>query len=593
MTTQTENRDTENHVQNLNSHCLILIVDDSETDRVTYRRYLESSDQFKCHILDCESAEEAIEQCRVNCPDLILLDYLLPAASGLDFLQNITQQLEYIPSVIMLTGQGNEKVAVEAMKQGVKDYLVKGQLTSQTLVRSVTNVLVERALQSKIDRQRQQRELFTRISLSISRLVELSQILQVAVEGTRELIGCDRTLVYRLDHEMNGTIVVESVSEEWPRMIDHHIEDPGLHPDQAFPIQEYLKGQNLVISDIEANQLTDSRRQILSELHVKAVLVVPIVFQDFSASNEPVLWGLLVAHYCKTVHEWQPDELSFLEELAIPMAIAIQQAELLSDLKATLNHQQVIEDQLNYRLAEIEQANLHLSQATRVLEKRNRELDEFSHIVSHDLQAPLRGIANLADWIVGDLEGKLPPENQQQLSLIQSRVVQMSGFITGLLEYARVGRENITPTTVNISQLLEEIVDLLAPSPEFQISFADDLPTIKTQSLLLKQVISNLIDNAIKYHDRRNGHIQILVVDQGPILKFTITDDGPGINSEHHEKIFRIFQTLPGTASTKGTGIGLAVVKKIIEGQGGTVWVEPESQQGSAFSFTWLKNSVG
>ena len=593
MTIQIQHQNAKNPNHNLVSSCVILIIDDSEVDRATYRRYLESSDQFKCHISDCESAEEALEQCKVNCPDLILLDYLLPAASGLDFLQSVTDQLGYLPPVIMLTGQGNEKVAVEAMKQGVKDYLVKGQVTPQTLVRSVTNVLTARALQSKIDRQQQQRELFTNISLSISRLVELPQILQVAVEGTRELLECDRTLIYRLDDNLSGTVTVESVVGEWPEMVDRHFEYSGLQQDQALQVQEYLQGQNLVVSDVESAQFSDSHRQILRELHIKAILVIPIVFRDFAASNEPVLWGLLVAHHCKAVHEWRPEEVSFLEELAIPMAIAIQQAELLSDLQVTLSQQKSSEDQLNYRLLEIEQANFHLSQATRVLEKRNRELDEFSHIVSHDLQAPLRGIANLAEWLVSDLDGQLPPENKQQLNLIQSRVLQMSGLITGLLEYARVGRENIVSTSVNISQLLGEVVDMLAPVPEFQIHFADDLPTIKTQSLLLKQVVSNLIDNAIKYHDRSQGHIQVLVVDQGPDLKFTIIDDGPGIDSEHHEKIFGIFHTLVGTAPTKGTGIGLAIVKKIVEGQGGVVWVETAPQKGSSFSFTWLKSPIG
>ena len=593
MTILTESRDSEDQTHKMTSKGVILIVDDSEIDRFTYRRYLESSDQFECRILDCESAEEAIEHCTITCPDLILLDYLLPAASGLDFLQSITEQLGYLPSVIMLTGQGNEEVAVEAMKQGVKDYLIKGQLTSQTLVRSVTNVLTARALQSKIDRQRQQRDLFTNISLSISRLVELSQILQVAVDGTRELIGCDRTLIYRLDDQMSGTVVVESALPEWMSVVDRYIENQGSQPDQISQVEAYLHGQTLVVSDVESSNLTDYRRRILQEFQVKSVLVVPILFRDISSSSEPVLWGLLVAHHCKATHEWRPDEVDFLEELAIPMAIAIQQAELLSDLKATLTHQQVIEDQLNYRLVEIEQANFHLFQATRVLEKRNRELDEFSHVVSHDLQAPLRGIANLAEWLVSDLEGQLSPENQKQLNLIQSRVLQMSGLITGLLEYARVGRENVVSTAINISQLLGEVVDMLAPSPEFQIHFADNLPTIKTQSLLLKQVISNLIDNAIKYHDRSQGHIQIVVTDQGTDLKFTIIDDGPGIDSAHHEKIFGIFHTLVRTAPIKGTGIGLAIVKKIVEGQGGLVWVEAAPHKGSAFSFTWLKSPIG
>jgi signal transduction histidine kinase len=148
-------------------------------------------------------------------------------------------------------------------------------------------------------------------------------------------------------------------------------------------------------------------------------------------------------------------------------------------------------------------------------------------------------------------------------------------------------------TSVNISQLLREVVDLLAPPPEVQVHFADNLPTIETQVMLLKQVVSNLIDNAIKYHDRSNGHIQILVIDQGSALKFTIIDDGPGIASEHHEKIFGIFQTLLRTTPIKGTGVGLAIVKKIVEGQGGLVWVEPDSQKGAAFSFTWLKNPIG
>lgn len=593
MIALTELRDAENQNHSLVSGCVILIVDDSEVDRVTYRRYLESSNQFKCHILDCESAEEAIEQCAVNCPDVILLDYLLPGASGLEFLQNIPNRLGYLPSVIMLTGQGNEEVAVEAMKQGVKDYLIKGQLTSQTLVRSVTNVLTAQALQSKIDRQQQQRELFTNISLSISRLVELSQILQVAVEGTRELIECDRTLIYRFDDQMSGTVVVESSLPKWATGVNRSIENQGLQSDQIVQVEEYLRGQNLVVSDVESSTLTADRQQVLREFQVKAVLIVPIVFRDISASHQPVLWGLLVAHHCKATHEWRPDEINFLEELAIPMAIAIQQAELLSDLHVTLSQQKAAEDQLNHRLLEIEQANFHLSQATRVLKKRNQELDEFSHIASHDLQAPLRGIANLAEWLVNDLDDKLPPENQQQLKLIQSRVLQMSGLITGLLEYARVGRENIASTSVNISQLLQEVVDLLAPPPGVQVDFADHLPTIETQALLLKQVVSNLIDNAIKYHDRSDGRIQILVVDQELALKFTVIDDGPGINSEHHEKIFGIFQTLLRTTPVKGTGVGLAIVKKIVEGQGGLVWVEPESQKGAAFSFTWLKNPIG
>ncbi len=280
-------------------------------------------------------------------------------------------------------------------------------------------------------------------------------------------------------------------------------------------------------------------------------------------------------------------ELNLLDELSLQIAIAIQQAELLSDLQATLENQKVIEYQLRDQLEEIEQSNLLLSQATGLLEERNQALDDFSHIASHDLKAPLRGISNLADWLVQDLAGQLPAENQHQLALIQSRVVQMNALINGLLQYALVGREHTGSVPVNISQLLAEVVDLLAPPAEFQIKFPADLPTIKTPVMLLKQVLVNLIDNAIKYHQHPHGQVEIEVTDQSSFWQFTVSDNGSGIAPENHQKIFGIFQTLVGRDDPKGTGIGLSIVKKIVESQGGTVWVTSEVGKGSAFSFTW------
>jgi signal transduction histidine kinase len=267
-----------------------------------------------------------------------------------------------------------------------------------------------------------------------------------------------------------------------------------------------------------------------------------------------------------------------------------QKADLMSDLQISIVNHEAIEQQLRDRTIELEQINLILSQSTHLLEDRNQELDDFSHIASHDLQAPLRGISNLAEWLVSDLEGKLPIENQQQLKLIQSRVLQMNALINGLLQYARVGRENIDTSPVNLSQLLAEVVDLLDPPIEFQIKFPLDLPSIETQTLLLKQVLSNLIGNAIKYRNSPNGKVEILVEDRESCLEFKIVDDGPGIAPEDQKKIFGIFQTLVSRDDLKGTGIGLTIVKKIVESRGGAIWVESELGKGSTFSFTWPKN---
>jgi light-regulated signal transduction histidine kinase (bacteriophytochrome) len=573
----------------MSSSCAVLIVDDSEVDRETYCRYLMSAGNF--NIIDRESAESALQFCKRECPDVILLDYLLPDADGLEFLRQLQKLLGSLPIVIMLTGQGNESVAVEAMKYGVKDYLIKGELTRDKLITAVTNALNTQQLQAQIDRQRQQRELLASINLQISQAIELSSILQDAVEGVGKLLDTDRAIVYQFHPDRSGTIVAESVLPQWSASIARQLNDTCFQNTAANKLEQYLHGHKTVVENIETANLTPCHIQMLQEFQVKAVLAIPILFRVPPAC-EVSLWGLLIAHHCETTHEWRSDEIDLLTELAMQMAIAIQQTELVIDLKATVKQQQAIEQELRDRVLEIEQTNSRLSETSGLLQRRNQELDDFSHIASHDLQAPLRGISNLAQWLVSDLEGQLPKENQHQLELIQSRVVQMTTLINGLLQYALVGRENVAPINVNLSQLIAEVVDLLAPPNNLTVSFSTDLPTIRTQALLLKQVLSNLIGNAIKYHDvvtDTQGRVEILVVDENTLWRFSVIDDGPGIAPENQQKIFGIFQTLVGRDDMKGMGIGLAVIKKIVESRGGTVAVESTIGQGSTFSFTWPK----
>jgi signal transduction histidine kinase/FixJ family two-component response regulator len=570
---------------------VILIVDDSEADRETYCRYLMSARNFDCHIIDRESAESGLQFCKREWPDVILLDYLLPDSDGLEFLHDLRELRGTLPIVIMLTGQGSESVAVEAMKYGVKDYLIKGKLTSEKLITAITNALNTQQLQAQIDRQRQQRELLSSINLQISQSIELSRILQDAVVGVGKLLGSDRAIVYQFHPDRSRTIVAESVLPAWSPSIDCQLEDTCFQNTGGDKLEQYLQGYKTVVEDIETAKLTACHVQMLREFQVKAVLAVPILFR-VSTTCEVGLWGLLIAHHCEITHKWRSYEINLLDELAMQMGIAIQQAELVADLKATVKQQQASERELRDRVLEIEQTNSRLSETSGLLERRNQELDDFSHIASHDLQAPLRGISNLAQWLVSDLEGQLPRENQHQLELIQSRVVQMTTLINGLLQYALVGRENIAPINVNLSQLIAEVVDLLAPPSHLTVRFSTDLPTIKTQALLLKQVLSNLIGNAIKYHDAIadiQGNIAIVVADEDTVWRFSVIDDGPGIAPENQQKIFGIFQTLVGRNDMKGMGIGLAVIKKIVESRGGKVAVESAIGHGSTFSFTWPK----
>ncbi len=244
---------------------------------------------------------------------------------------------------------------------------------------------------------------------------------------------------------------------------------------------------------------------------------------------------------------------------------------------------------LQERANELTRLNTILAQTTTLLNKRKQEMDQFAYVASHDLKAPLRAIANLSVFLEEDLSGQLPPENLHQLQLLRGRVNRMEGLINGLLEYSRVGRTQSAIQTVNVAELLSEIIDSLAPPSTFSIEIAPGMPTLKTQRLLLMQVFANLLSNAIKHHDRLDGHIKISVKDLARCYQFSVTDDGPGIASEYHEKIFTIFQTLQAGDTKENTGIGLSIVKKIVETEGGTIRVKSQSGLGATFCFTWPK----
>jgi light-regulated signal transduction histidine kinase (bacteriophytochrome) len=237
------------------------------------------------------------------------------------------------------------------------------------------------------------------------------------------------------------------------------------------------------------------------------------------------------------------------------------------------------------------QLNATLAQTTSLLQRRNKELDEFAYVASHDLKAPLRAIANLSEWIEDDLAGQLPEENQQQLQLLRQRVYRMEQLINGLLTYSRIGRTQPTLETIQVSTLLAEVIDSISPPPTFNIEISPNMPTLTTKPILLSQVFSNLINNAIKHHNRPDGCIKISAEDQGEFYEFAVADDGPGIAPENYNKIFVIFQTLYPSETNDNTGIGLSIVKKIVETEGGSIRVDSSPGQGATFRFSWRKRA--
>lgn len=228
------------------------------------------------------------------------------------------------------------------------------------------------------------------------------------------------------------------------------------------------------------------------------------------------------------------------------------------------------------------------------LETRNRELDQFAYIVSHDLKAPLRGLESVSRWIEEDYgQTDVPPHIREFLALMRGRVHRMENLISGILALSRVGRAAESTEPVAVRDLLAEILEDLTPPAGLQVQLPTELPTLRTSRTALRQVLQNLLSNAIKYHPHpETGNITVTWRQAPAHHVFTITDDGAGIAPEYHERIFQIFQTLNERDSVESTGVGLTIVRKIVERHGGTVSVASAEGRGAAFTFTWLREAL-
>ncbi|MCP4612256.1 MAG: DUF3365 domain-containing protein [Planctomycetes bacterium] len=249
-------------------------------------------------------------------------------------------------------------------------------------------------------------------------------------------------------------------------------------------------------------------------------------------------------------------------------------------------------DHLHKEIAERKKAECKQDELFKKVDNMNKELKDFASIVSHDLKAPLRGIKTLANWILSDCSDKLGEEANEQMNLLLDRVERMHNLIEGILQYSRAGRAEGKRAQINLNDFVPEIINMVVPPENITVTIEDELPVIECEEIHIMQIFQNLLSNAIKYMDKPEGRIQVTCVEHDGFWKFSVADNGPGIEEKHFERIFKIFEALPTSPDFEGTGVGLTVTKKLVELYNGNVWIESKVGEGSTFFFTLPKQEI-
>lgn len=216
----------------------------------------------------------------------------------------------------------------------------------------------------------------------------------------------------------------------------------------------------------------------------------------------------------------------------------------------------------------------------------NNELEKFAYVVSHDLKAPLRGIATVAEWLVTDFADKVDDDARENLALMLERTHRLSRLIDGILQYSRVGRKELSRVSVDAHPLVVDVIDSISPPASIRVRIDGKLPTVVYDETQLRQVFQNLIGNAVVHLGRESGEIVISATRRDDMWIFSVRDNGVGIPQQHLERIFDLFQTLKSKDDGGSTGVGLSIVKRIVERNGGEVTVTSSEGAGADFSFT-------
>ncbi|OYQ64305.1 hypothetical protein B9G53_12245 [Pseudanabaena sp. SR411] len=320
----------------------VLIVDDDQVDRATYISYLQTDRSHLYHFLEADTRESGLELWRSQNPDIVIIDCELPNGEGLELLQTIVEENLEV-GTIALTGSENEQI-LQVMGLGASDYLVKGAITSVSIINRVGQVGDFITLDRQLKRSQQQEILIAKITLHIRQYLSIEDIANSIVQEVRAFLNADRSIVYQFNPDMSGTVVAESVLSPWKSCLDQRIDEYCFQDDLGGA---YREGRVFSTFDVYTANLHECHLKLMEQFQVRANLVLPILITD---NKTPTLWGLLIAHQCEAPRIWEESDIRLLQQLSVQLAIALQQAELYQNLQKSNTD---LENRVTERTAEL------------------------------------------------------------------------------------------------------------------------------------------------------------------------------------------------------------------------------------------------
>lgn len=515
-------------------------------------------------------------------------------------LQLTTNKLIQLKQTLVATGQRVLDQRIELLEQEARLHdttepastLLANQLDETLAVLSEQKVHNDKQIAGQLSGLLESENRIREINFQVTRAIDIAK--QLPIRPDANLIDSAVTRIQfnlrsatQLLLGLSDAEVKKRFAKEISALRDFLFSENQLIPSlRNFEDSERQFSQQLVLQQEAAISISESVDSIVAASRQQT--------EDSSAAFESILDNTVLLQFLLAllIATIAAATLYFLVEKQINRRMAKLTRTVLAIAAGNLDRD--VDTRGEDEIAEMAESLVIFRRNARELVRSNEELQTFAYAASHDLKSPLRAIEHLVQWTLEDGMDDLPEDSIRNLKLALSRTKRLSDLQTGLLEYARVGRQEERSDAINLQEMVSELSELLDPDGHYPITLTSDTQSIVTQVTPLKQILMNLISNAIKHHDRPEGHISITVLRDFPRLNISVQDDGPGIELEYQDRVFGLFQTLRSRDEVEGSGLGLSLVRKQIEHYGGKIVLhsDPSVQRGTRFTFDFPDDSA-